>query len=420
MTEAQPLKPLYINYAKLIHQPRTLFRQNASGKRYYYYVSDEGEFLSYPSVTSILSATMTTSPWLIKWIAEFGFQEAEKKKNKQADYGTLMHICLSDFLIHKKFDFGTLPARIYTFKQSKHIDYDTTYWAQELEKDIYAFHAFAAQYNVKPLAIGIMLVSNELGFAGELDLVVEMTIGTGQNGKVLKTDIKLDKNSEIVIDKRRVITAIMDWKSGRNGFYAQNEAQLHMYKALWDENYPHCKVDALYNWSPKEWNDEPDWNFKDQTASSEGEKIQHYLNIFKIDDAKRKEKIFPEVNGIIELGIMNGNLRTETFEQRAKRLHGRALPKQPDKVSIRRPFSKEREMVTVEEAERFEKLNQNRPPYTLINDDMTGYKGEEPKFVTSETIIFNNKEMDTVPTGTQTIPTSPLNLINSIQDLFKG
>jgi hypothetical protein len=313
--EGNPVEmhPYYLDLDIAIKQPQILYRANIHGGRYYYSFGDNGDVVKYPSVTSILSETMPTSDYLIKWIAKHGIEKAEEIKRQKADYGTLLHIILSQFLKERRYDLSELKLQIEMFKLSNRIDFDTRYWEFELKKDIYAFHKFAADYQIKPIAIGIMLQSHKHGIAGEIDVVVEMSIGSGVNGNILKKDIK-DGNL-----KR--ITVLMDWKSGKHGFYPNNEAQLHLYKLMWQENFPHIILDGLYNWAPKEWDTNPDYYFKDQSASIEATKIFHYIDLFKISETKLKPKIYNQIDGVLELGHINGNLKTESFEERARRQH---------------------------------------------------------------------------------------------------
>ena len=328
MQNSVRVQPIYYNEGILIKSPDIIYRTNTGDKRYYYKITDEGEILREASVTTILQKVMPTSEYLIKAIAELGYNQAMAKFQKAGEFGTLEHICFSDFTLKKEFDLSTIPARIATFKITKGIDYNTDFWAWELEKDIRAYEVFAATHEIEPVAISLMLFSKELGIAGEIDCILKMKIGTGVNGNILKTDLKIDKNGVILLDKTREIYVIMDWKSGRHGFYPNNEAQLHMYNLLFKENYPHLPIDALYNWSPKNWETEPDYNLKDQTDSIEALKIQHYIDLFHISDKDRQApKYFSEQEGILKLGQRNGNFRLETPDERLKRIHQVIHPK---------------------------------------------------------------------------------------------
>ena len=320
--EFEELHPMFYDTTKLIRQPQIVYRTNDGKQRYYYSISDQGKIVRLPSVTTVLSAVMPKSEYLIKWISDMGKQAAERKMNQAADYGTLMHMCQSQYLLDKKFDMATIPARINTYKISKRIDYDTRFWRYDLEKDMMAFHKFCYDHDIEPIAISLMLMDEEMGIAGELDIAVRMTIGTGENGKINKTDLVYEKDGVTVkTDKRRRITAIIDMKSGRHGFYPTHEAQLKMYEGMWNRKYPENIVDKVFNWSPKDWDTEPGYNLKDQTDSIEGQKIGKYIELFNIDENARTAKRFTHITGLIELGVMNGNVRVEEFGERMRRIH---------------------------------------------------------------------------------------------------
>jgi hypothetical protein len=309
-----PLLPLYYDKDVLVKSPEVLYRTQHNGNRYYYTISNN-IFKKYPSVTTVLDKVMPTSEYLIKWISQYGWEKAQDIKVQKAQYGTLLHILISQYLVDQKFNADALEAVIATYKYSNNISFDTSSWCDELKKDIYAFHVFAAKYEVEPIAISIMLLSDKLKIAGELDMVIKMRVGTGVNGTILKNDIKVDKSGVIKEDKTRVVTAILDIKSGRHGFYPSNEAQLHLYKGMWDENFPHIPIDALYNWAPKSWNEEPDYTLKEQSTSNESKKIQHYIDLFQIDeDNNPRSKSIPVIQGTFELGKVNGNLKVKSLD----------------------------------------------------------------------------------------------------------
>ena len=321
MQATKQLIPLFYDKEKLIKTPQILYRTNVGDKRYYYTIKETGEVVKFASVTTVLDSTMPTSEYLIKWIAEYGIKRAEDIKNQKAEYGNLLHICFSQFMIKGTFDLASIPSRIETYRLANNIDFNTDHWEWELEKDLRAWEVFCAVHDVKPIAISLMLSSEKLGIAGELDIVLEMRVGTGVNGGILKNDIVVDKNGEIKKDLTRRIIVILDWKSGRHGFYLIHEAQLHLYKLLWNETFPHLQIDGLYNWSPKNWETEPAYNLKEQSESREGAKVKHYIDLFRLSGFNEQAIYYPKKEGRLQLGKRNGNFRLETFEETILRLH---------------------------------------------------------------------------------------------------
>jgi hypothetical protein len=120
-----------------------------------------------------------------------------------------------------------------------------------------------------------------------------MKIGSGVNGKLLKKDKEVEGFRNLVI---------IDWKTGRNGFHRSHEAQLHMYRLLFQENFEKYGNDIrLFNWAPKEWEQAEDtkYTLKDQTLSDEAKNIEHYLAIYK---SKNRSYFSKEIQGILKLG----------------------------------------------------------------------------------------------------------------------
>jgi hypothetical protein len=110
----------------------------------------------------------------------------------------------------------------------------------------------------------------------------------GFNGEVYKSGPNKGKPKESKSIKK--IIAIVDFKTGRKGFWESYEIQLLAYKMLVEENYPDLKIDALYNWSPKDWRSNPDYNFKDQTNTRAQRKLPYLIELYKLDnnDAERR------------------------------------------------------------------------------------------------------------------------------------
>jgi hypothetical protein len=297
--------------------------------RYYYTIYNE-QIKIYPSVTSILNAVMPTSEYLIKWYAEFGYQKAKQMMQELSLYGTFMHHCFAELLIHKSFDLANLPTMIRTFAIANNITFDIEHWENKIKDDMIALRKFINDFDIEPIAIEIPLVSHKHQIGGAIDLVVRMKIGSGINGNVLKADLKYN-NGEIVEDRRQTITAIIDWKSGRHGFYPINEAQGHMYKLLWEDNFPEIPIDKVYNWAPKDWIDEPTYTLKDQTNSIEQHKIKHYYALFMIEEEDKKARKHHTIEGIINLkNPINETLKiyVEDLESKLTRLFSNKENKQ--------------------------------------------------------------------------------------------
>lgn len=276
----------------LIEPKERLYQLNGSGHRYYYRYDEDGTPHFYPSVTTILSQTMPQNPFLVKWIADMGYEEAERYKLERASYGTFMHAQFERLIIEKGYDLDKLRDRLKDYIEVNRLPQDFINYADDLKKDVLAFAQFIFDYDVRPIAVEIALYHPEKNYAGMIDLPCRMRKKIGSD---------------------EYINAIVDFKSGRKGFYEEHELQLHLYKDMWEANYPDIKIDKLYNFSPKDWRKSPTYNLKDQTNSANALKVESLLTIAGIEDAKR-DNTFLATSGVIELGAgadaLKGNFIT--------------------------------------------------------------------------------------------------------------
>lgn len=298
MKNLEEIKPLWTD--KAVKTKYNIRRYNERGLRNYHTFLN-GQVHYFPSVTSITKEVMPTNEGLIRWISEHGKAKAEQMAKEAANYGTLMHISMSNFLVRGFFDFDNVDDLIESYIIEERIRHSTYGWAERLKSDMKAFESFVKEHDVKPIAIEIPLMSFRLKVAGTIDLVCEMTVGTSQNGAILKTDRKYDKDGNIIVDKTRRIIVIIDWKSGRNGFYPEHEVQLHLYEMIWSENFPTIKIESVYNWAPKEWESEPGYKLKCQDDSLERLNIPAYLQIFNTYNSAKRNKLHPQITGIAYL-----------------------------------------------------------------------------------------------------------------------
>lgn len=263
----------------LIEPPYKVWQLNSKGHRYYYKFDDNGTPEFYPSVTTILSQTMPQSPFLIKWIADKGIDEAERYKAERAAYGTFMHAQFEELIINRVYDLDGLKAKLKDYIDNNKLPADFIYYADDFKKDILAFAQFVLDYDVKPLAVEIALVHPVHNYAGMIDLPCTMLSKPGS---------------------KEYINAIVDFKSGRKGFYEEAEIQLHLYAMMWNENFPNIPIDRVFNFSPKDWRKKPTYNLKDQTDSPNAKKIPYLLELAAIEDEKR-DNTFTAVSGEISL-----------------------------------------------------------------------------------------------------------------------
>jgi len=287
----EKLSALYLHEA-LVGLPEPLYRLDSYGHRYYYRWQNE-EPVFYTSVTTLIRNTLPTSPHLIKWMVAQG-DKGKEIAEERADYGTFLHIQCADLLMFGKYDLDKLSLKIEQFCKSNKTDVREE-WGQDLKKDILSFAQFIIDRQVKPIAIEICLYHPDDGYAGAIDLVAEMDFN------------------------RKRITAIIDLKSGKKGFYESHEIQLGAYREMWQIHFPDKPIDKTFNWSPKDWRTTPSYNLKDQTDSKNISKLPHLVELARLEDAKRDNSITVISGKIDLLKGLNTNVEELTFTELIKK-----------------------------------------------------------------------------------------------------
>lgn len=275
----EEIKAVYFDRNALREPPYRIYQLNTEGYRYYYNYDAAGEIHFYPSVTTLLHQVLPTSPFLIKWMIEQGAEGAVEKRDLAAAYGTFMHIQLESLIINRKYNFDEVPARLLAYIEQENLP--EKFFAENIQKarkDVLAFAQFIVDYNVRPLAVEIGLAHPVYHYAGCVDLPCIMT----------------DKKT------KQDFLAIVDFKSGRKGFYEEHELQLELYRMMWNINFPDVEIKRIFNWSPKDWRTSPTYNLKEQTDSPNLKKIPHLLALAAIEDEKR-DNTLTIVHGQIDL-----------------------------------------------------------------------------------------------------------------------
>lgn len=294
-------KALYFDPKALLEPTRKLYRLNGyAAGRYYYCLNEMGEPQFFISVTNMISQTLPTPEALTKWIAGLGYDQSKAYALERADYGTFMHILFTKLLIEKTLDMDSIDDELIQYLQEQGQPRTLfTEWIDELKKDVLAFAQFLKDYKVKPLAIELILASEEGGYAGAIDLICEMTIEEkGFFGEVYKSGENKGKPKET---KREIrINAAIDNKSGRKGFYEAHEIQLQAYRNLVHENFPDLKIDKVYNFAPSDWRTAPSYKLKDQSESPNLEKFDYLVALANIEMSKREKQVI-RISGTLDL-----------------------------------------------------------------------------------------------------------------------
>lgn len=275
----EEIRAVYFNADALKEPAYRLFQLNSDGHRYYYRFNDAGEPEFYPSVTTLLKQVMPTPPALLDWMIANGKDGSTEKRDLAAAYGTFMHGEFEKLIINRRYDFDSVPASMLAYMERENLPEKVfAEWLPKIRKDVLAFAQFIKDWNVKPLAVEIGLYHPQFHYAGCLDLPCVMT------------DPKTGKS----------FVAIVDFKSGRKGFYEEHELQLHLYKEMWNIHYPETPVTRVFNFSPKDWRKSPTYNLKDQTDSANDKKLPYLLALATIEDEKR-DNTLTIIRGVLDL-----------------------------------------------------------------------------------------------------------------------
>ena len=325
----------FFNEDALQEQPEPVYRLDSSGHRYYYTFDEFGEPRFFVSVTTLIKQTLPTAPSLVKWIADMGYEESQRFAQERAHYGTFMHAQIAELLITRSYNLNLIRERLRMFIESEQLPSDFMGYADDFKKDILAFAQFMKDTELKPLAIELVLTNPEDGYAGAIDLAAELTIEEkGFFGEVYKTGANAGKPKET--KRQRRIRAIIDFKSGRKGFFPEYEIQLHAYMKMWNMHFEAHPIEKVFNWSPKDWRGKtPTYNFKDQTDSKNAKKLPYLVELARIEDEKR-ENIVISCSGIIDLDNMNGldnNITELSLAEVVKKRQQEQAPETTDNLS---------------------------------------------------------------------------------------
>lgn len=343
----EEMTAMFFDEKTLIEPPYKVWQLNSKGHRYYYRYDDAGNPEFFPSVTTILSQTLPKAPHLINWIANKGIEEAERYKGERAAYGTFMHAAFEELLINRAYDLDGLKGKLKEYIEVYRLPDDFIYYADDLKKDVLAFAQFVLDYDVRPLAVEIALVHPYYKYAGMIDCPCTMLAKIGG-------------------DER--INAIVDFKSGRKGFYEESEIQLGMYRDMWNVNFEKFPVTRIFNFSPKDWRKKPSYNLKEQTESPNIRKIPYLLEIAAIEDEKR-DNTFTAVNGMVVLddnpdlsqNVISLSL-AELIKTKAPAEKKKPEPEKAVTVEDLKPESEQKKQMTCSE---FEVTINDVAPYSL-------------------------------------------------------
>lgn len=258
-----------------------------------------------------------------------------------------MHAAFEELLINRAYDLDGLKGKLKEYIEVYRLPDDFIYYADDLKKDVLAFAQFVLDYDVRPLAVEIALVHPYYKYAGMIDCPCTMRAKIGSDDR---------------------INAIVDFKSGRKGFYEESEIQLGMYRDMWNVNFEKFPVTRIFNFSPKDWRKKPSYNLKEQTESPNIRKIPYLLEIAAIEDEKR-DNTFTAVNGMVVLddnpdlsqNVISLSL-AELIKTKAPAEKKKPEPEKAVTVEDLKPESEQKKQMTCSE---FEVTINDVAPYSL-------------------------------------------------------
>lgn len=303
-------------------------RVNFKQGRSYIKITPDGTlaqpFRLYTSLTTSISQSMPTPPQLEDWKFQHGKKEADRLMKVAGHYGTMMHIEIGRFIKEQCYDLDSVNEVVETYTSENNFwDEDCNLWADKLREDILAFVQFYNDYEVVPLGLEYVLLSDKRGFGTPIDLVCLLTVDEkGEWGEVYKSGER--KGLPKVTNKRVQKRAIINFKSGRKGFYETHGIQMECERLLWDENFPETPLDIAMNWAPSDWTTTPGYKIKEWQGTTTSEEIEAILKLAEIryrDKAERAK--YMQMTGVISTSdSVAAAVRFESVEDFCNRKFG--------------------------------------------------------------------------------------------------
>lgn len=295
------------------------------GKGRSYIRIDEGGVLEsplrlYTSLTTAINSCAPMEQPLLEWHCKHGLQESERLTKLAQMYGTLMHLEIGKFLKEKVYDFDTTSAIVEDYTSANSFwEPECKDWAMKLKYDMAAFIQFFIDYEVVPLGIEYVLLSDK-GFGTLIDLVCKITVDEkGYWGEVYKTGDRKGQPKET--SERVTKTAVINFKSGRKGFYRSNGIQIECERQLWEENFPDMPIDVAMNWAPNEWTANPGYHVKDWKGDICQDEIDAVLMLAKVRYASKAEnKSYLNISGVVSTAdSLSAALQRESIQEYCNR-----------------------------------------------------------------------------------------------------
>lgn len=326
-TTTEQMKALYFASAQLHEPSYKLWQLNSKGERYYYTLDADGNPVFFPSVTTILRAVMPENKFLTEWKLSMGKEEALAYTMERANYGTFVHGQLAQLMISRHYNLDEVRDAMAKFVEREKLPEGfIDAHEDEARADIIAFAKWMWEYDVRPYAVEVSLYSPSFGYAGMIDLVCDMREFSKEDEikaieKANGDEKKLAKIAEKFSSR---LNAIVDFKSGKKGFYDEYAIQLELYRMMWNENFPDAQISRIFNIAPKDWTKtagkKPSFSFEEQTDNEVLVKIPALLELHRVSSKAEKKIVL--MNGTIDLdGDMTSNVKVYSLAELVKENH---------------------------------------------------------------------------------------------------
>jgi len=288
-----------------------LWRLDRGFIRYYF---DPLKESFHASVTSILSDQEPEKPWLRKWQTQMGgYEEAMDFMNMRGDYGTLAHMLFTEAPKLGQLQTEKLEMAVRIFVRKNHLWFrDTRRWSDDLKNDLAGLFQWWKDYEVVPIATEVPILVPV--WNPHTDRLHYIAAGTPDLVCTLNRYNYTDKTPKK--DRKRV-NAIIDFKTGRKGFWESHEIQANIYKDAWNWNMDnkiadkrssrslHCTCCA--NWAPTDsQGDKTTYKFKWQHTKESNEKFFNYVDNF-MQDGRHEVSDVRDITGTLKLGEDTSN-----------------------------------------------------------------------------------------------------------------
>lgn len=307
-TTAEQMKALYFNATTLKDVAYRLYQLNSRGERYYYTFGTDGEPIFFPSVTTVLHKVAPENRVLTEWKLRLGKEAADNYTNERAAYGTFVHGLIEQLVISRRFNLEEIKEKLEKYVEREKLPYGfVESHIEEAKADMVAFAKWMRDYDVRPIAVEVALYSPTMGVAGMIDLVADVREYPISKEEEMVAKASDEGKAREKYGKR--IYAIIDFKSGKKGFYDSYAQQLEIYRRMWNETFPELPISRMFNIAPKEWmgtaKKVPSYNYEEQTDNPAIDKVDPLLALFACEEEQDRKIV--NISGTIDLNEKEEN-----------------------------------------------------------------------------------------------------------------